>query len=339
MFFDKRKPRIIASDPWAFLEHLVSKRLRKSEQAEPIAFIEQAYDFYEAATNPQLGSKPVLYYYSFLNLVKVFLRFNRILIPAAPKHGINDPRANIRERFRIQGQRLHIIGRARDRSQLFAEFIIALGGSVSGSREIKLLDVLAQIPSIHRAFTQVTSLNSVFVPIKKIELRRKNNLFWGRVILDKKDQDVACGIQNLKTRSFFRKALKQVASELEDEIWLETDTSEGERRGVDSAIYKAARKIRSAQLSTILTQDGYRYYFNCIKANYYLHPLTASLAAMFYLGSITRYKPEDFGKIRAGKYGWICEELIGTQPKQFLYILCSELADVDVVIPHSLVTS
>ena len=59
LFFDKRKPRVIAADAWAFLEHLVAKKLKQKERAQPLAFLEQAYDFYEAAVNPQLGSKPL----------------------------------------------------------------------------------------------------------------------------------------------------------------------------------------------------------------------------------------------------------------------------------------
>ena len=66
-----------------------------------------------------------------------------------------------------------------------------------------------------------------------------------------------------------------------------------------------------------------------------LPPLAAVYAALFYLGSITRYKPDVFDKIIAGGYSWVVGELLATQPLQFLYHLASELAGVDVVLPYA----
>ncbi|MGE5708724.1 MAG: YaaC family protein [Nitrospira sp.] len=64
------KPRIVTADPWAFLNHLVDDRLSRSNRSAAFSYINQAFDFFEAARNPQIGSKSLLYYYSFLNLVK-----------------------------------------------------------------------------------------------------------------------------------------------------------------------------------------------------------------------------------------------------------------------------
>jgi hypothetical protein len=57
---------------------------------------------------------------------------------------------------------------------------------------------------------------------------------------------------------------------------------------------------------------------------------------MFYLGSITRYKPDVFSKFIDSKHSWIVEELMATGPMQFLYTLGSVLAGVDVVRPYAL---
>ncbi|MCP3684825.1 MAG: hypothetical protein GY861_19330 [bacterium] len=338
MFFDKRKPRVLAADAWAFLEYLVAEKLEDRDKKQCLAFIEQAYDFYEAAENPQLGSKPLLYYYSFLNLAKVALILKSILIPVQLKHGISDPGVNGKEEFNLDGQKLHISGRDKNKhSMLFPELVIALGGVASTSRDIELLDVLEQIVSIHRVFTQVTSRKNQFVPIKSIELRTDSSKVWGHVVLDNTDRDVGTTLKTLKGCTFLNDSLIQVESKGRNESWFETKPVKYEGQGMNSAAKVVAARIRSAQLSPILTNKGYLYYFNCIDQEKFLPPLAASFAAMFYLGSLTRYKPADFDDIRASKYGWICEELLATQPTQFLYILCSELAGVDVVVPHSLV--
>ena len=95
-FFDKRKPRVVTADPWAFFRHLAMDCSRRQDRGRAAAFVEQAFDFFEAAANPQIGSKPVLYYYSFLNLAKSALLIRQVPIPTELKHGISDPRANAR---------------------------------------------------------------------------------------------------------------------------------------------------------------------------------------------------------------------------------------------------
>ena len=73
MFFSQHTDRIVTADPLALFEHLASTGLPSAQRAEALAYIAQAADFYEAAPSPHLSSKPPLYYYSFMNLVKVLL--------------------------------------------------------------------------------------------------------------------------------------------------------------------------------------------------------------------------------------------------------------------------
>ena len=56
---------------------------------------------------------------------------------------------------------------------------------------------------------------------------------------------------------------------------------------------------------------------------------------MFYLGSITRYRPYDFDRYLAGRSGHLLSEFLATQPNQFIYLLASELAGNQVVVPFS----
>jgi hypothetical protein len=67
-----------------------------------------------------------------------------------------------------------------------------------------------------------------------------------------------------------------------------------------------------------------------------LPPLASVYAIMFYLGSITRYKPYDFDRIVAGKFTWLIGEFLKTQPAQFVYGVAAHAAGVDVVRPYAL---
>jgi len=93
-----------------------------------------------------------------------------------------------------------------------------------------------------------------------------------------------------------------------------------------------------AGMSSILTANGYRMYFCSISRSNWLPPLAAGYAVLFYLGSVTRYKPYVFDKILGGGYSWIVEEFLATYPMQFIYCLASELAGVDVVRPYAALT-
>ncbi len=63
---NRRRPRIITEDVWAFLHSNSQKVLKGPKATAACAFLEQAFEFYEAGRNPRLSSRPVLYYYSFL---------------------------------------------------------------------------------------------------------------------------------------------------------------------------------------------------------------------------------------------------------------------------------
>jgi len=335
LFFDKRKPRVVTADPWAFLRQVTVGALPKNREVIALSYIDQAFDFYEAAKNPHVGSKPLLYYYSFLNLLKATLLIRKVPIPVKTMHGITDPGVNFRKRLRVEGQRVQIPIAASDRSQLFPEFLKMLGADTDKIRNIRVVDLLAQIPSIHRTFTQATKNNPLIIPIKDIGVFRNRNQVWARIIFDKRDEDVKGTLQSVKSRRSFRRCLSQKVSENDQEDWFETKPEQGRQRGIDNALQKVAKQLRDLGASSILTSSGYRFYFVDIDPSKRLPPLAATYAAFFYLGSVTRYKPDVFDKILAGGYAWIVKELIATQPTQFLYILCSELAGVDVVPPYA----
>lgn len=139
-FFRRRTPRIVTADVWSLLRHLVTKRLDGQQERAALAYIEQAFEFYEAASNPRTGSKPLLYYYSFLNLAKAALLCERTPIPPVVAHGIKDPKANVRKRLRLEGQHVRIDRRLSDHSALFPEFVSLLGGSTRKPSLIRVID-------------------------------------------------------------------------------------------------------------------------------------------------------------------------------------------------------
>ncbi len=335
LFFDKRKPRVVTADPWAYLSHLAVGRLSGDQKGEALAFIEQAFDFYEAAQNPQLGSKPLLYYYSFLNLAKAALLISGVQIPLNATHGISDPRANIRERLRFEGQKISIPMPARNHSSIFPEFLSMLGAPPRTDRRMRVIDIIGLLPCIHRTYCTVIRQKPIFLPVSRFEVRHSGGEVWVRMVVKRQDDDVQKVLPIIRKRQTWLRVLHQVESKCESELWFETTPAPGARRGLDNGIKEHALALRNLGPACILTARGYRFYLPELTPANRLPCLAASYASMFYLGSITRYKPHYFDKIAVGKYQWIVEELMATQPLQFLYKLASWLAGVDVVRPYA----
>lgn len=311
----------------------MARQLPAVKEPVALAYVAQARDFYEAAQNPRLGSKPLLYYYAFLNLAKAALVTRGVALPPTARHGITDPRANVRTRLRLEGQTIAMVACAHDHSQIFPEFVKLLGGNGTSQRSINIVDLLRQVPVIHRTFTQVSDSTASLLPMKSIKVMGKGTSVWVRIALDKSDRDVKQVLPAVRSRRAFRSAFHQVASASSAELWFETQAETGHARAVDPAISRLATKVRSIGASSILTRYGYRHYLSSVAPALQLPDLAAAFAVAFYFGSVVRYKPDAFAKIVAGGYAWVVQEFFASAPSQFIYGLASFLAGVDVIRP------
>ncbi len=87
---------------------------------------------------------------------------------------------------------------------------------------------------------------------------------------------------------------------------------------------------------TILTNYGQRHYFGDFFEPGRLPGLAAIYAVMFYLGSITRYKPYAYESI-VERFSWLIGEFLRTQPAQFLYGIAGVIGGVEVVRPYAVI--
>jgi hypothetical protein len=340
----RRLPRVITSNPWAFLRTQSRGALDQENAARASAYIDQAFDFFEAAANPRKSSRPLLYYYSFLNLAKVVILHKRgVRLPLAVKHGLRDAKANVKKRLRFEGQKVQFSNIDRgSHSEFFPELILTLGGSAAlCGRSFRVVDLLGQIPGIHRTYCSVVRTRPNFMPIKEIEFFSDGKKVWAllRIESSKKDKDVGDALPELRRRDKFKSLFHQVTPDKKDkdETWFMTDQVPGSGRGIDKAIERISRELRSIGIYAILTHHGYRYYLANISPKCLVPQLCSIYAVMFYLGSITRYKPHDFEKIVSRNYEWLVAEFLETQPMQFLYLLASHIAGVEVVKPFAVV--
>lgn len=338
LFYERRKPRVVTADPWAFLSHLAVTRLTKRNENIANAYIAQGQDFFQAAQNPEFHSRPLLYYYAFLNVVKAALLIRGVPLPPRAAHGILDPSANSRQRLHFAGQRVNIRNTTSTRSEIFPEFLRMLSYQGQLPHSFRVIDLLRVIPSIHRTFTQVVPSPPIFVPVSRFELRYRRGSVWMRLRLTRTDKDVRDVLPETRRRRGFTSVFTQVESGDDGELWFETTSVLARTRGIDTAITQLASRVRECGVAAVLTVQGYRFYLVNTPPALFVPYLAAMYGVIFYLGSITRYKPDVFDKIISGKQSWIVEEFLASLPMQFLYGLVSELAGVDVVRPYAAVS-
>jgi hypothetical protein len=157
---------------------------------------------------------------------------------------------------------------------------------------------------------------------------------WLRITLDSNSADTLPALATLLRLPNFRRNISRVASTQSGTATvLETAPSGIKTLGLDLAVGRSATCLRNAGLWSVLTDAGYRHYFGAVPAAPRLPQLASIYGVMFYLGSLTRYRPHDYDTIVSGRYGWLIEEFFTTQPLQFMYLIASTLAGTDVVPP------
>lgn len=330
----KRLPRVITVDVWSFLKHASGNKLSKSEARKARAYIDQAYDFYEAAANPRQSSRPLLYYYALLNLGKVFLLHKNVNLPTSIRHGISEPRSNLRRRLRFEGQCICVKDLRPDHSELFPEIVHSLQNVPRTTSKYKIIKLLGQIPAIHRTYSSVMRKKGTLCPINKIQLLKDDRFLWARISFLRHDHDVKDNLKKIVCSQCFSDIFHQIIEKDDCLISYETEPIEYSKRWMDSAIGKLAQRVRECGVWTMITTNGYKYYLCSDAEEEYLPQFCSVYAVMFYLGSITRYKPYDFDKITSG-YSWLINEFLDTQPLQALHCIASHIAQTEVVIPHA----
>jgi hypothetical protein len=125
-----------------------------------------------------------------------------------------------------------------------------------------------------------------------------------------------------------------VQSKKDGQLVFETKPLPYKGREIETKIAALAKSLRALSFHSTLTRDGYRLYLLSKREPSGLPQLCVCYAVMFYLGSLTRYKPYDYDKITQG-FSWLLGEFLDTQPPQFLTHLASFLGKTEVVMPYA----
>jgi hypothetical protein len=330
---------MLASNPWKCMELHLAGQKRTATSA--CSFLHQAHDFFQAAAGAGPTSRPVLTYYAFLNLAK------SVIVHKSPNtdlrrslHGINEAGNNIRQRFTLTSQQVVIQPARPGRVTILNEFGRTLGyPRLPSNRAWGVCDLLAQIPAIHRSYSHTRELaERLFLVRDPVFLHsHQTRRVWALLRVHRSEFSTGVMRTRLVGRRYFSSNLQQVESEQDHSDYYAFQSSEVPYAlSPLESLHLVCRQLREAGVVPILTPAGYRYYLADFEPRLRVQPLLAAYMAVFYFGSVARYRPLDLEKMRKGKFAWVIEEMLATQGEQFVYIAASELLEREVAKPWAI---
>ena len=306
------------SDLWALLDYIIKKFVKYKNSVTKeflLSLHEQAKYFYQAAESAPVKSQPLLYYYSFLNLAKVFLCITQGTSPDDEyMHGIE---TDVKGSTTIQTAEVKILTLySSPRISVAYSLMSALGDALPfmSPTELQLKDCLASCIGIHRTFCETYDMPESFVRLLNPHCIREGRTLEFIATLKKCDAAmmgalVAAGydIQDMGDYFEYHQRIVMPGYNIRRQDW-----------------YDLSSSLLSKGLRSYTDGNEYRMYLP-LSPKVAISSTSVIYAIMFFLGSVTRYNPYFFDSLMDEKEQWLISEFLNTQPSQFLYYLISYL--------------
>jgi hypothetical protein len=340
--------QIYSSNPWSVIRHSLRHTLASTLQETASAFVDQAEEFFNAASQAHTrAARPLLLYYSFMNLAKAFIYHRGVATTISHfGHGLwarlrqNPRKISASEIFIDHSQRA-------GRINIFEKFALSLDPlpvNYPNRSQVKFL--LPQIIHGHRIWCRNARENERFASIDRCWLmhNRQRKTVWVRFSIKKEDY--------IRLHAISRRALLRMSGF--HRLFQEVAHPESQRQGDEGYLFESLQEfkyshrpsdivaeiikpLRNMLWTNILSESPYRlYYLYLCPANerrYRAHQLLSVYMVSFFLGSITRYQPRLFNRILERDEGSQIEEFLSTIPNQFLYLMASQFNEQDISKP------
>jgi len=322
----------LVSDPWGYLQVSIQKQARRHpslikqyEDAE--YFLNLAHEYYQAASSVQSMTKALLYYYGYLNLSKAYLSTVGVQFGGRREyHGL----------ALIGRARVRVVPRSPNSINIFPDLMFHLKQVNVQNQTLDPGQVLPVLPEIHEigmasgAFRR-RRLVRVDVTFHQSE---ESHRVWYRIALNKNDRPL---IRDLYSR-FYSGLREQLLWQIppdEKHIWFESTRTFGYKRSTREVYKRICAEVNSMPIFSLLTRQGYRHYV--LLRSWPFDQIGASFIAMFWLGSLVRYRLREIRTIMDTVYGPVLSEFVAMNPVQFLYHMTNYMTNSECVKPYAYV--
>jgi hypothetical protein len=335
---------LFASDPWFLIESNLKRLANVPARDESVAFLRQAHDFYRAATNSEISAaKPLLLYYSYLNLAKCLATYRAgISLGSRIKHGLSE---------RLPTTAGAVYGdvnvlRDQDAQSAFAKFSAALGDTLPGvvpqQVPIRSQDFLAQVLIGHRVWCRADEIKERFISLRDVRYRHNpdTNQIWLSVRIYKDDlkrfgyslRSAAAALNAGGGGAFRSVACDARGDDGRELVEFELINPANYPNRPSEALLSLSQQMRKSLWRTVTSYPPYRKYYIYLATSTQtvVSQLQSLYLSTYYFGSITRYKPASFKTILDSPIGPFVQEFFTNQPSQILYLMTSEFVGQEV---------
>lgn len=352
--------KLRVSDIWGLWHYIIKRykyRFPGTDYNFQLSLVEQAQYFFVAASTAPLKSQPLLYYYSFLNIAKVFITLRQPTLKGAGLefyHGIECCKINKHSKLRstyVSVQSYKTAPTAMTKISVAYHLSRELGDNIeqrfpkvpgihNGPWNFNMKSLFQSCIGIHRTVSESFKEKEHFIRLHDPKLRKTGRQLnmKGEVEIDVDERnslqnagyiiEIDAATNNSSINFKFSAASSKInhtdyinhAKSINDVgIW-HYNTNDENRMYVSPMAFS----IRPGEsLFTLNPRTG---------ANDFIHLSSGSIIyyIMFFLGSITRYHPYIFESILTDKDIWMIGEFLKTQPIQFMNILLSKLLSTPI---------
>ena len=334
---------LFATQPWNIIGNELEKIVDPTAQRQAIAFSNQARDFFSAAQSSDVSAaKPLLLYYSFLNLVKCLVVKKRGTAVGLVKHGLSEKLPTTPGA--IHGN-VSIDISQNPNVSAFVMFAGALGATLpvpaAGNTHVQMRsqDFLGQILIGHRVFSHAERQIERFISLEHVDYMHNpaTREAWIRARAYADDfSRLGYPMTGLSKSLNDVQAWRNVKCEhtVDSRRIIEAEMTNvvvyGQRPS--QVLDQLSSMTRSRLWRSVTAMPPYRkyYVYHSSATQYILNQLLTIYLSTYYFGSITRYKPEQFEFILRSPMGPFVFEFFANQPAQFLYLMISEFMSQEV---------
>jgi hypothetical protein len=342
---------LFSLNPWIIIKQSIESDCPAGSVSEALACLEQSQDFYTIGCGQGVESaRPLALYYSYMNLVKAFclVRGRRATFDRA-QHGLSEILGPGGVELTDAFLDAYVSPNHRGALQNYDEFYAAISGAqLPGFHQYKVMNLVPQILSGHRLWSQGAKARERFIAIHDIHVMtdKTTREMWLRIFffaddLTRLDVTRAEFLRESQLSTYFREVKCDTSIDGRKQICFEQIAATGYPNGFPAdSIQSLVDGVRHLLWCTVSTLPPYRRYYTYLSPPAELSDRVPQLLSMYaityYLGSITRYRPHHFGKILSGAFGPRMQDFVTGQPPQFLYLMASEFAKQDIAKPSIL---
>jgi hypothetical protein len=338
---------LFVRDPWTVIRDAIQIRCPAVAKLEALSSLEQARDFYTSALSADIAAaRPLQLYYCFLNLAKAFALTSRV----APtfdraRHGLSE-QVGPGGRELLDAYLQVTASGPTGTPQIFAEFYRAITGSAmpAALTRLDLPTLLPQILPGHRLWTAAAHRTERFVALHEVRIcedKPTRSLWLSMVLyrddLSRLDLSHSALLRGCRLDHRFREVKSSEAIGDRPLIVYEQLAPMTYAARPSDVVPALVASLKNDLWTVVGSSPPYRRYYVYV-APTPEHPtvlpqLLSVYAVMYYLGSITRYRPQHFDAILKGPFGSQIEEFLAGQPTQYIYLMASEFVKRDVTQP------